>query len=120
MDKVPRQEVMLWIDDERPAPESWLWVKSSGAAIKVLSTGRVTEVSFDHDLGGDDTAYMVASWCEEMASRDLLKGFKWNVHSANPVGRIRITSAMISTERFWKTHESKSRARVEEFVPDCV
>lgn len=72
----------LWVDDLRPAPEGWEWVKSSAQAILVIKTGRVTEMSLDHDLGGDDTTRPVVLYmCEFGPWPDRVY-----VHSANPVG----------------------------------
>lgn len=72
----------LWIDDLRDPPDGWAWAKTSREAIDTLSGGGVTEISLDHDLGGDDTSRTVVLW---MCERD-----EWpavvRVHSANPVG----------------------------------
>lgn len=59
--------VKLWIDDLRPAPAGWTWVKTSADALVVVRSGLVQEISFDHDLGGDDTAMPVARFIEELA-----------------------------------------------------
>lgn len=43
----------LWLDDERPAPEGWYWVKTAAAAIACLldqGDDPITHMSFDHDL----------------------------------------------------------------------
>lgn len=47
----------LWLDDERPEPEGWVWVKTALEAIAVLEglqkvgrLNRLTHMSFDHDL----------------------------------------------------------------------
>ena len=43
----------LWLDDERPAPEGWYWVKTGAAAIACLldqGDDPITHMSFDHDL----------------------------------------------------------------------
>lgn len=81
----------LWVDDLRLPPEDWYWAKTSAAAIELLWVNhpdavgeRVTVMSLDHDLGGDDTTRPVVLWmCEN--------GWAWPgqvvVHSANPVGR---------------------------------
>lgn len=48
----------LFIDDIRkPPPGDWVVCRSSEAALEsVRSRGMPTFISFDHDLGGDDTA----------------------------------------------------------------
>lgn len=91
----------LWIDDLRVAPEGWTWAKTPSEAIGFLEAGGVSEVSFDHDLGGDLTAYEVACWIEQAAAEGRIGRLEWRIHSANPVGRKRIESAMRSAERFW-------------------
>ena len=80
--------MFLWIDDLRPAPEGWQWLTSSRTAINLLNWARLMNVrpqaiSFDHDLGGDDTTRPVVLWmCEhEWWPTECF------IHSANPVGR---------------------------------
>lgn len=76
----------LWIDDLRTPPgNDWLWATSSSEAIFLLSTvSDIIEISFDHDLGGDDTTRPVVLWLCENPD-------KWPdycvVHSMNPIGR---------------------------------
>lgn len=41
----------LWIDDVRPAPEGWTWVKSFDEAVETFQANAVSDASFDHDLG---------------------------------------------------------------------
>lgn len=81
----------LWIDDIRnPPDETWEWVTTSDAAIAVLklfaSEGlnwvEREAISFDHDLGGDDTSRPVVLWMIE----NNFKFKTYAVHSANPVG----------------------------------
>lgn len=82
----------LWIDDVREAPKGWVWAKTSSQAMCILATTVNTpdfplHISFDHDLGGDDTTIPVANLLEEMVEDGTLKVyFNWSVHSANPVG----------------------------------
>jgi hypothetical protein len=91
----------LWIDDLRPPPDHWWhWAKTSAEALEVLGCD-VCEISFDHDLGGDDTAMPVAREIERLAFEGQIHGMTWHVHSANPVGRANLEAAMRSAERFW-------------------
>ncbi len=74
----------LWIDDIRPPPDGWTGVQTSADAIELLSLIEFEEVSFDHDLGGDDTTRPVILWlCEHPWAWPAVA----TVHSANPVGR---------------------------------
>lgn len=73
----------LWVDDLRPAPDGWLWAKTSAQAVEFLATVAVDTVSLDHDLGGDDTTRVIVLWlCEHDAWPATV-----HVHTANPVGR---------------------------------
>ena len=74
----------LWIDDLRIPPSNWTWAKTSQEAIDILSRSTSIEiVSYDHDLGGDDTSRRVVLWqCENNVWPRVAQ-----VHSANIVGR---------------------------------
>lgn len=76
----------LWIDDLRLPPEGWAWAKTSEEAIACIENNAEPFffISFDHDLGGDDTSRKVVLWlCENPG--------KWPanaaVHSMNPIGK---------------------------------
>lgn len=83
----------LFIDDIRePIDLDWRIARTSADAIALLETlGCPHEISFDHDLGGDDTAMLVV---RRLIDLDLDAGgtfiapdFSYSIHSANPVGR---------------------------------
>ena len=52
----------LWVDDERPAPEGWLWAKSTGEAVRILIAEDVDEMSLDYCLQGIDSGDIVLYW----------------------------------------------------------
>lgn len=73
----------LWIDDERQPPNvMWDWRTTSDGAIKMLQDSHVRMVSFDHDLGGDDTTRPVVLW---MCVQDVWPKYIF-VHTMNPIG----------------------------------
>ncbi len=78
----------IWIDDIRQSPEGWSWCISSEEAIHIFKYCLaykipVEEVSFDHDLGGEDSTRRVILWmCENEFWPE-----KVYVHTQNPVGR---------------------------------
>ena len=81
----------LYIDDIRePKGEFDFIARTSNEAIRIMESLDCPEfISFDHDLGGDDTAMAVVKY---MVNRDLDEtgfipdNFTFFVHSANPVG----------------------------------
>ena len=100
----------LYVDDERnPKTNGWVIARSAADAILVLSGGHVTEVSLDHDLGTEETGYDIALYIEASVYLGNIPMPKWNVHSANPVGRKRIEAAMKNAERFSERSEENDQ-----------
>ena len=95
----------IFLDDIRnPKTDGWQIIRTASKCINILNIygHKVTEISFDHDLGDDEdgTGYDVAKWIEEQCFMGNWKCPKWNVHSANPVGEENIHKAMINAERY--------------------
>lgn len=98
----------LFIDDERYPPDDgnhWVIVRTSAEAISYVDEhGCPDYISFDHDLGGDDTAVVFLKWFinrdldhwEESNSSFIPGTFDFYVHSQNPVGAKRIKSELNS------------------------
>ena len=87
----------MFIDDERYPPSGkgeWGVVRSSaGAIIAVLTRGVPNFISFDHDLGGSDTAMVFIDWLvEKVMDKELSipADFSYTIHSQNPVGKYNI------------------------------
>ncbi len=83
----------LFIDDERFPPDDnshWEIVRTSCEAIDyVKEHGIPSFISFDHDLGGDDTSMKFINWLIEAYLDGEVKidsPFKYVVHSQNPIG----------------------------------
>jgi hypothetical protein len=99
----------LWLDDLRdpavfkPGETDWTWIKTAAEAIKIIETGIVQEISFDHDLGEpiNETGYSVACHIERLAHEKAIPRIAWHVHSANPVGEQYIKRAMENADRYW-------------------
>ena len=92
----------MFIDDERfPPNDGWDWVivRSSAEAMKmVLDRGVPNFISYDHDLGGEDTS-MVFIYCMINLYLDGdIKVFptEFVVHSQNPVGSRNINKLLLS------------------------
>ncbi len=100
--------MILVIDDLRTFKEGVaegnliLYAKDSATALDFLIKLKspIDEIWFDHDLGGEDTAYRVATWLEARAHfntvyyQKVAKGIRMMVHTANPVGRGKIVAAL--------------------------
>lgn len=98
----------LYLDDLRDMPPSFdHCARTASEALALLRTGRVSFLSFDHDLGTEETGYTVASWIERAAFDGTLARLGWAVHSANPVGRANIEIAMRNAERFWDQRDAR-------------
>ena len=89
----------LWIDDERPAPEGYVWCRSVNQAIHAIYVAEmpffnhddvadvdiISIIDCDHDLG--DYAYdggdgvKLLDWLEETG-----RNYPIRIHSQNPVG----------------------------------
>jgi len=92
-----------------PPDRTWTWVCESASAMGIVALAHekgmpLEEISFDHDLGGNDTAMPVARMIEEGAYRNELPRIKWHIHSANPVGRLNLKACMESADRYWDWH----------------
>ena len=99
--------VKLWHDDIRPAPEGWLWARTNAAAMEILDTQDVDEISMDHDLGLenldpdlDPMALFLAGRSPRGTGEDLVvwmieNGYvppKITIHSWNPSGARRMAN----------------------------
>lgn len=89
-------EVRLWLDDDlvdRRAPDGWVHATTVGEAIELLASGRVVELSLDHDLGGDEQygrGIDVIDWLaeqQEVHGRLLWPRDGITLHTANAYGR---------------------------------
>ena len=97
----------LFLDDERYPPQdgkAWTVARSSDEAIHAVKMfGMPDFISFDHDLGGEDTSIVFIKWLiDEVIDSDpadgLAKSFPraYYIHSQNPVGVKNIRSLMSS------------------------
>jgi len=90
----------LFIDDERmPPSDDYVVVRSSQDAIDhIKANGWPTFISFDHDLGGDDTTMVFLKRLMNEIWDGKTNPPDYQIHSANPIGKLNIQSFMES----WK------------------
>ncbi len=87
----------VYLDDERKAPNGWKLVKTPKEAIKLLKSGKVSEISLDHDLGDDDkigTGYDVLLYIEQQVYLHDYIPPKIKIHTANVSARIKMEAAL--------------------------
>ena len=111
-------EIRIYLDDLRPTPATLEVDRyedtprtythrcyTAQEAITLLKTGKVTFISFDHDLGSPEngTGYDVALWVEHGVWTGLIPMPEYAIHSGNPVGVKNIDAAMKSAERAWES-----------------
>lgn len=101
----------LYLDDIRePKHQGYTIVRNFEEAVEfVEQNGIPSYISFDHDLGCDESGfelksgYDFAKWLIECDLNDVYKfpkDFEFNVHSANPIGKTNIESVLLSYLRF--------------------
>ena len=91
----------LFIDDGRyPVTNDWVIVRSSSEAIEyVKKFGFPEYISFDHDLGGEDTSMIFIHWMIDSyldGNISIPDNFDFHVHSQNPIGKSNIKSLLYS------------------------
>ena len=91
----------VYLDDERETPDGWTRVYWPDEAIALLQTGKVSELSLDHDLGDDErgTGYDVLLWIEEQVALTDFKPPVIKVHSANSSARQKMEAAIDAISR---------------------
>jgi hypothetical protein len=102
----------VYLDDVRPTPDGWIGCRWPEEVIEHLKSGKVEEISLDHDLDDplvqgqgycssltERTGYDVLLWIEEQV---IVHGFvppKINVHTANASARLKMLAAVKQIER---------------------
>ena len=91
----------VYLDDQRPVPAGWVGARWPAEAIALLETGRVTDLSLDHDLGDDarGTGYTVVLWVEAAVATRGFRPPRITVHTANPSARQRMLLGVRNIER---------------------
>ena len=86
----------LYIDDIRNPKGDFDHIsRNSEDAIEyMIRNGCPNFISWDHDLGGDDTSMIIVKWIVEMDldldNEFIPENFSFYVHSASPVGKANI------------------------------
>ena len=102
--------MFLFLDDLREPPADAVCCRTAEEAFHWRVTGQVMRISFDHDLGTELTGYDVANRIEQWVAEGRIPMPRWEVHSANPVGRRNIEAAMRSAERFLSVSTTQDKS----------
>jgi hypothetical protein len=92
----------LYLDDIRtPKTEGWDIVRSYDEFVNwITENGIPDEISFDHDLDKEHiTGYDAAKWLGKYCIDNGLPLPEFNVHSANPVGKLNIESYLYNVKK---------------------
>ncbi len=94
-------DMKVFLDDVRVAPDGWVPARWPQEVIALLEQGGVEELSLDHDLGDDTrgTGYDVLLWIEEAVATRGFRPPLVRAHSANSSARQRMEAAIRSIER---------------------
>ena len=78
----------LYLDDLRVTPEGFDRVYNYVDFVKYITQNGLPDfISFDHDLGEDESGYDCAKYLVEYSIEHNLPLPKFSVHSQNPVGK---------------------------------
>lgn len=96
------QKMKIFLDDERKPPAGWKLVNLPEEAIELLKTGKVTDISLDHDLGEISstkhskpvTGYDVLIWIEKEVYINKFIPPRIQIHTANPAAAIKMKAAV--------------------------
>lgn len=93
----------LFLDDERHPPNDgkrWVVLRNSKSCKDfVLEYGMPKFISFDHDLGGEDTAMVFLDWMiDAVLDGEVIfpSDFAFEVHSQNPIGAENLRGKLMS------------------------
>lgn len=100
----------LFVDDLRVScGDDWIVKRNSQEAIDYIRNNGLPDViTFDHDLGGDDTSMKIVHAITDMCLDKIITftpEFRFFVHSDNPVGAKNIELAMRSLYRHFTGEE---------------
>ena len=78
----------LYLDDLRGTPEGFDRVYNYADFVEYITQNGLPDfISFDHDLGEDESGYDCAKYLVEYCIEHNLSLPKFSVHSQNPVGK---------------------------------
>lgn len=93
----------IYLDDLRPIPEGFVGLRSYAEFVShITQNGLPAFISFDHDLGLEESGFDCAKWLVEYCMDHYQKLPDFLVHSQNPVGKENIELLLFN---FMKSQE---------------
>jgi len=91
----------LFVDDQLDCPPGWVQARNTSEAIALLQTGKVEEVSIDHDLGKGGKGVDVLRYIDEAVCKGDLTPPKITIHCEPdcPTCQVRFEAALRSISR---------------------
>ena len=85
----------IYLDDVRTIPEGFIGLRSFKEFVTYIeANGLPYFISFDHDLGLQESGYDCAKWLVAYCLDNEMKLPDFVVHSQNPVGKQNIASLL--------------------------
>ncbi|HLV50533.1 MAG TPA: cyclic-phosphate processing receiver domain-containing protein [Flavobacterium sp.] len=85
----------LYLDDLRSVPQGFIGVRSYAEFVTYIETNGLPDfISFDHDLGLQESGFDCAKWLVNYCLDHKVKLPDFTVHSQNPVGKKNIESLL--------------------------
>lgn len=85
----------IYLDDVRTIPEGFIGLRSFTEFITYIEANGLPDfISFDHDLGLQESGYDCAKWLVAYCLDNEMELQDFVVHSQNPVGKQNIASLL--------------------------
>lgn len=90
-----KQMQKLYLDDLRPIPQDFVGLRSYTEFVAYIEANNLPDfISFDHDLGIEESGYDCAKWLVNYCLDHNLRLPEFEVHSQNPVGKVNILALL--------------------------
>lgn len=101
------QKTMLFLDDMRPIPFGYVGVRTFvDFKNYILLHGLPSFISFDHDLGLEESGFDCAKWLVDFCLDNEKQLPDFIVHSQNPVGKVNIECLLNNFKRYHNDHRT--------------
>ncbi|HUH26208.1 MAG TPA: cyclic-phosphate processing receiver domain-containing protein [Flavobacterium sp.] len=90
----------IYLDDLRSIPQGFIGLRSYAEFVFYIQQNGLPDfISFDHDLGLEESGFDCAKWLVNYCLETNLRLPEFEVHSQNPVGKQNIESLLNNFKR---------------------